>query len=186
MTFRASPWFALALLCCCNGREEDSRWANVQLSGEWRVIPAAYGPAMFDQCSRDVPAPAERFFTPSQAEIAETEDAVSRRLASTGYFAREKPIIRDNFRAQEMITEQEHRDFPVTLASGWAREYVGVERHGQRSIYGNYVMRSAPLPPGTPVSAAPQIICDGGPTFFGAEYDLEEHRITHLAFNGPG
>jgi hypothetical protein len=28
------------------------------------------------------------------------------------------------------------------------------------------------------------IVCDGGPQFFGAEYDVEAGRISHLAFNG--
>jgi len=27
-------------------------------------------------------------------------------------------------------------------------------------------------------------MCDGGPGFFGAEYDVEKDAISHLAFNG--
>ena len=31
----------------------------------------------------------------------------------------------------------------------------------------------------------PTDVCDGGPVFFGAEYDTNSKTITHWAFNGP-
>ena len=30
----------------------------------------------------------------------------------------------------------------------------------------------------------PVIVCDGGPSFFGVEYDVERGQFTHIAYNG--
>jgi hypothetical protein len=30
----------------------------------------------------------------------------------------------------------------------------------------------------------PMIVCDGGPQFFGAEFDISAKRITRIDFNG--
>ena len=66
--------------------------------------------------------------------------------------------------------------------TGWRRQYIGIVRNGERFIYGNF------YPVGSGVAAGrltqPLIICDGGPAFFGVEYDLKAGRISHLAFNG--
>jgi len=56
----------------------------------------------------------------------------------------------------------------------WGRRYVGIVRHGRHYIYGNY----SPHGEGD--------VCDGGPYFFGAEFDVAARKISHLAFNGQG
>lgn len=55
---------------------------------------------------------------------------------------------------------------------GWSRRYVGIVRDQRRYIYASF----SPGEQGD--------VCDGGPAFFGAEFDVERAAITHLDFNG--
>lgn len=158
----------------------------VPAPGEWRIIPLALAAGALQQCSREVPPAGDaplRFFMPRPADIAAFEAKLSDRLTATGYFEEETPVVRDNLAANGLIPAQERASFAVTLASGWAREYIGVERDGARHIYGNYSLKMSLLPSGMPVADA-TIACDGGPTFFGADYAIDNGEITHVAFNG--
>ncbi len=155
------------------------------LTGEWRIIPLRHGAMMFLQGSRDVPAPATAFFTPTAQQIAQMEAALITRLERDGYFAAQATLVRDTFAAEGLIAEAKRGEMAVTLASGWVREYIGIERSGIRSIYGNYSLKRAPLPASHAYDRTmPTLVDDGGPTFFGAEYALEAGIITHLSFNG--
>ena len=58
------------------------------------------------------------------------------------------------------------------FSDDWGRRYVGIVREGRHYIYGDY----------SPHGLGP--VCDGGPAFFGAEWDVEANKFTHLAFNG--
>ncbi|MBC6981350.1 hypothetical protein [Caulobacter sp. 17J80-11] len=55
-------------------------------------------------------------------------------------------------------------------------------RDGRRYVYANF------FPPNASDAddwrTRPIMVCDGGPWFFGAEYDVTAGRITQLAFNG--
>ena len=164
----------------------SSSGTAVPAPGQWRVIPLAFASGALAQCSRDVPpagATPPRFFLPSPADIAAFEDKLSALLTADGYFEREAPVIRDNLAANGLIPPATRASFAVTLASGWAREYIGVERDVARHIYGNYGLKMSPLPGGLPVGEA-TVACDGGPTFFGADYAIDSGEITHVAFNG--
>jgi hypothetical protein len=176
---------AAALLSACSAAPIEPPLPP--LTGEWRIIPVAEAPKILMQCSRNVPPATATtdFFVPTEADIARMEAALSAWLTSNRYFIDEAPIIRGNFAANGMVTAAAADQLAVTLTSGWAREYAGIERDGRRSIYGNYVMRSPPLPVGTPLSLAPSDVCDGGPSFFGAEFSLDSRTLTHVAFNGP-
>lgn len=69
------------------------------------------------------------------------------------------------------------------LAGRWRGQYVGLVRGGRRFLYGNFF----PVDERNEMAGwreRPMIVCDGGPPFFGAEYDVEAGRISHLAFNG--
>jgi hypothetical protein len=69
---------------------------------------------------------------------------------------------------------------------GWRRQYVGIVRQGRRFIYGNY-FRHEPSQDaifGDDWRRESTRVCDGGPVFFGVEYDVEAQRFTHIAFNG--
>lgn len=128
------------------------------------VLPAAAIPTILRQCSRQAPQPGEGGWQPGAADIAALETAVAAAL-------RERRIAND----------PDWSRFP----QDWRRQYVGITRGGRRFVYGNAF-------PGDAGNAGdpdqwrrePAIVCDGGPAFFGVEYDVEARRITQLAFNG--
>jgi len=72
---------------------------------------------------------------------------------------------------------------PLTYVAGdprWQREFIGIIRNGRFILYGNYLPADVTVDPGH----LPTGVCDGGPVFFGVEYDVDTGAITHLAFNG--
>ena len=69
------------------------------------------------------------------------------------------------------------------LRPAWQRQYAGLVRNGSRFIYGSFFPADAQNELAG-WRERPMIVCDGGPQFFGAEYDVEAGRISHLAFNG--
>jgi hypothetical protein len=158
----------------------------VPAPGHWRIIPLALAAGALQQCSREVPPAGDaplRFFMPKPADIADFEAKLSDHLTSTGYFEEETPVVRDNLAANGVIPTETRATFAVTLASGWTREYIGVERDSVQHIYGNYGLISPPIP-GRPIVEDANVVCDGGPTFFGADYAIDNGEITHVAFNG--
>jgi hypothetical protein len=72
------------------------------------------------------------------------------------------------------------------LPKGFGRQYVGIIRDGRRFIYGNFWSEKLEGDHGSGgnYSRSPQIVCDGGPTFFGVEYEPATGKYTHMAFNG--
>ncbi|MDG2532912.1 hypothetical protein P6144_04585 [Sphingomonas sp. HITSZ_GF] len=119
--------------------------------------------AMLVQCSRATPKAGESGWTPGMGDIARMEA----KLPAALRLMRPDPFLRKELEA---------------VPRGWLRQYVGIIRGGKRYIYGSY----APDTPGhrSYWRTQPIDICDGGPTNFGAEYDVESDAIDHLAFNG--
>jgi hypothetical protein len=120
--------------------------------------------AMLRQCSRMTPATGESSWLPSPADVAALEAALPAALAAAG--------------------RAEVRGAP----RGWRRQYVGIVRGGRRFIYGNFLPfgpeNDEIRPDPQRWRQQPEIICDGGPAFFGVEYDVEARRFTQIAFNG--
>ena len=54
----------------------------------------------------------------------------------------------------------------------YVRDYAGFTREGRRYLYGSY----GPMP-GIG-------LCDGGPGFFGVEYEMPSGKVTHVDYNG--
>jgi hypothetical protein len=126
------------------------------------IMPGRLLAEMLEQCSRDAPAAATDSWQPRASDIARLEAALPAALMGAN-----SPPGGD-FTA-----------FPV----GWVRQYVGIQRGETRTIYGNFVPLSngeARPEAGTTVIG----VCDGGPAFFGAEYEPATGRFTHIAFNG--
>ncbi len=119
---------------------------------------------LLKQCSRATPRPGEGGWMPTAADIARLET----RLPAAIYLMRPNPYT-----------------WKVTQGAptGWGRQYVGVVRGGKRYIYGNFVPNDIVRDARYPWRDRPISMCDGGPGFFGAEYDLEMDAISHLAFN---
>jgi hypothetical protein len=148
-----------AMLASCGGTGTATATQS-----NWVILSGASGRALFNQCSRGVPPPGQAEWTPSEADIDAFEAALPMALL-------ERPEAKEvNF---------------TKLLSGWRRQYVGIMRGGQRFIYGNF------FPAGMAHDfekwgSEPAMVCDGGPSFFGAEFDVAAHRVTQLDFNGVG
>ncbi|BDI61396.1 hypothetical protein [Qipengyuania nanhaisediminis] len=162
MPARMAMGAALLIASACTSIPE--RPGNVVL------IAPDDGADLVRQCSRQGPDDAAAFFTPSPREITAIETATMRALreardAHEAYIAG----------AKGQVTAFSWPDDPST----YERQYVGYVSGGKRMIYGNF------LPGGTgPASAHPLVVCDGGPRFFGVEYDSGENRVVRIAFNG--
>ncbi|WP_066552794.1 hypothetical protein [Croceicoccus bisphenolivorans] len=120
-------------------------------------------------CSRPVAGPVEDGWDPADEDVAAMEDALALTLASL----RTLPLYQSG---------TENPD-PLSYTAGdprWQREIVGIVRNGRAIVYGNYLPADVTVNP----AHLPTGVCDGGPVFFGAEYDVATGTITHLAFNG--
>ena len=131
------------------------------------VIPEQGG-ELVRQCSRTGPEGAHSFFTPRAREITAVETATAKALRGVS--------------SQDYISP---RDSDL-LAFDWPddpslynRQYVGYVRDGRRKIYGNFV----PTRFG-PSSSEPVVVCDGGPSLFGVEFDILSGTVERIAFNG--
>lgn len=131
-----------------------------------------------EQCSRDTVAAGDRYFLPYKPQVDALETALKDRLVSlkrhdgSTYFEYLKTMAGGS----SMV-------FPTS----WRRSYMGIERKGARFIYADFAL---PLPDeGTTGSRHTgewgEVVCDGGPAFFGAEYEIATGKIKLLGFNEP-
>lgn len=168
---RFAALFCVAILAGCGGSvhatdppENVTSTVTTAPPDDVAVLPAAAIPTILQQCSRQAPAVGEGGWRPGTADIAALEAAAAVAL-----------------RKRRVTNDPDWSRFP----QAWRRQYVGITRGGRRFIYGNVF-------PGDAGNAGdpdqwrrePMIVCDGGPAFFGVEYDVEGRRITQLAFNG--
>lgn len=155
---RISALTALALVACAQ--------ASANLPGDAAILPGNSVAMLLGQCSRASPQPGEGSWQPGAQEIAALEAALPAALGARP----RQPYDPDWSQAP----------------NGWRRQYVGIVRGGRRFVYGNFFPSEATRygEDRQRWRREPVIVCDGGPVFFGAEYDVEARRITHLAFNG--
>jgi hypothetical protein len=120
---------------------------------------------MLRQCSRDTPKGGEGSWRPEASDIGLVEAALPALLA---------------------VKLPDYGRHPQR----WQRQYVGIVRGGKRYIYGNFFPSFAEIRPGAAydVRADPaktvRIVCDGGSSYFGVEWDVEHHKFSQVAFNG--
>lgn len=124
------------------------------------LSPRAAAP-LYRQCSRAGPIPGEGYWKPAAGDLAALEASLPRALAA------------------ERARGVRLPDLPL---AAFGRQYVAVVRGGRRMIYVN----------GFPAQAGDDtwrrqavVVCDGGPAFFGAEYDVTARRFVRFDFNGP-
>ena len=142
------------------------------------VLDGEAGLGLLSQCSRATPAKGEATFHPDAADIVRLEAELPQAIVDRahippgGDWPHLDPAIAKSF---------------AQAPKGWWRQYVGLVRQGRRFVYGNFVpaARGVAEDPAA-LAKSPEVVCDGGPAFFGAEYDPAAGRFTHLAFNGPG
>lgn len=169
---RSVALVCVAILAGCSGSvratdpsDNTTSTVGAALPANVAVLPATAIPTILQQCSRQAPTAGEGDWQPTAADIAALETAVTAAL-------RERRITND----------PDWSRFP----QDWRRQYVGITRGGRRFVYGNAYPAEAGRHASDPGQwrREPVIVCDGGPAFFGVEYDVEAGRITRLGFNG--
>lgn len=133
-----------------------------------QIVAGSEAEQMLKQCSRDAPENGDGVWQPTLSDVRQFElqlkAELPRQIDGVSWAL---PSDRDRL-----------QKFPA----GFWREYVGITRQGRQYIYGNFgpvvAVDAAPM-------KGPTMICDGGPVFFGAEFDTYSHSVSHLAFNGP-
>jgi len=163
---RVMALLALSLATACGNAGTNSDQTSPPdgppLPADAAILDGAQAPTLLRQCSRSTPEPGESNWQPSSADIAGLEAALPAALAAEG------------------------RRETTGAPQGWLRQYAGIVRGGRRFIYGNFVPAGVGRDSAQPDRWRTQVqtICDGGPSFFGVEYDVEARRFTHMAFNG--
>jgi hypothetical protein len=139
--------------------------AGAALPADATVLPGSMARSLLGQCSRATPSLGESTWQPGEADILALEAALPAAL-------RAQPPRSD---AAEL----------ARAPNGWRRQYVGIVRGGRRFVYGSFFPADASRH-GDPDQWRREtlIVCDGGPSFFGVEYDVQGRRVTHVAYNG--
>jgi len=124
------------------------------------VLPVSLAREVLIQCSRPTLGKAEAFWEPSVSDLIPLEE----KLVS---------FVKKN--ASQVSPNQWEQ------LEKYKRQYAGIIRNGKKSIYVNLFPYM-----GERVEWRRQtvIVCDGGPSFFGVEYDIESKLFTHIAYNG--
>lgn len=125
--------------------------------------------ALLNQCSRGAPRNVTGTWTPNRQQIAELEKALPAALAAEPSHGRDLGSVK-TFR----------------------RQYAGFLIGSRRIIYVNAFPPEVggPNKEGPPAARSfdwhkqPVMVCDGGPAFFGVEYDPATKAFQHFEFNG--
>lgn len=125
------------------------------------ILPASTIPQLLAQCSRSAPDGGQGTWSPAWADVVALEAALPAALTASS------------------IGKDLRNPAPP---EGWRRQYVGYVRDGRRIVYGNFYPSTDDVPNWR---TDPVIVYDGGPAFFGVEYDAGARRIVRLNFNGP-
>ncbi|HEY3814113.1 MAG TPA: hypothetical protein VGL66_12885 [Caulobacteraceae bacterium] len=155
----ASVVAATAFVIANGGPNAVPSHSQPAVSPDTVILPESQTNTLLAQCSRSSPH-ADAPWSPPPAEIRRLETELPAALAP------------------EVVNEPHLAKAPT----GWRRQYVGFLKHGRHMIYGNYFKAWGENDLDWRSQA--MMVCDGGPSFFGVEYDADAHRIVHIAFNG--
>ncbi|HTK80412.1 MAG TPA: hypothetical protein VL286_08225 [Rhizomicrobium sp.] len=128
------------------------------------------GMALLNQCSRGVPHNITGSWLPTKAQLRELEERLPAALAAEAL--RRGPAYRQ----------------PESIQ----RQYAGFLLANRRIVYVNGFRHGAGDPSPDGPTAAREfdwhrqavVVCDGGPAFFGTEYDPERKTFANFQFNG--
>jgi hypothetical protein len=134
------------------------------------LLPSEAGKEVLHQCSRGVPAKVDGTWRPTEEQIASLE-----RLLPPALHAATKALR-----------------LPYRPTNDFRRQYLGIIGGSRKRIYVNAFPRDSGDPVLDGVPAARKfdwhrqavVVCDGGPTFFGVEYDPVAKSFSHFEFNG--
>ena len=136
------------------------------LSGRGVIFPAPIARTFADQCSRVSPSGWWTTVAPSETEIARLEKALPLWMKSVAG-------------AQKSRQMRWNSDFKTYIF-----QYGALIRGGKRLIYINAA--PAGIFDKDPVwRREPEMVCDGGASFWGVEWDVKSGKFQNLAFNGP-
>jgi hypothetical protein len=127
------------------------------------ILPVTRAPRVFCQCSRRTPGPGDDYYIPSIEQISALErDLPAFVLAQTTFW------------------------LPNPKLDRYKRQYVGVIRGGRKMIYVNLFSDSSPRDSAESAYWRRNVIivCDGGSSYLGVEYDVQTGQFTHIAENG--
>lgn len=112
---------------------------------------------LFKQCSRQSPS-ANGYWNPTNGDIEKLE------------------LLWPKF----MVPQARKMKLPMKMPlQNFYRQYAGFMRNGRRVIYINAFQY-----PDAKWKQQAVVVCDGGPSFFGVEFDVKSQQFTNLAFNG--
>ena len=132
-----------------------------------KIVAASEAKQMLKQCSRDAPEKGDGTWQPSLSDVRQFELLLKAEL----------PRQIDGV----SWTLPSERDQLQKFPAGFWREYVGITRQGRQYIYGNF----GPVAAGDAAPKdGPTMICDGGPVFFGAQFETNFKTVSSWAFNG--
>lgn len=134
------------------------------------------GKTLVRQCSRSAPQLAAEYWAPEVALIKKIEVRISEYVLTDSYLSglRFNPVRPDK-------AIQEPSTLPVL--NDFVRQYTEFEVNGTRRVYVNL----APMElwkRSSDAQGEPFVVCDGGPMFWGVEFDVDKNEIVAVAFNG--
>ena len=135
------------------------------------ILAQDAGNGLLHQCSRGTPEHVTGGWNPAPLQIRELENRLPAALA----------------------LEARQRGPRYKQPAAFRRQYAGLLIGNRRIIYVNaFPHDTGDLAKAGPPAARnfdrgrePVIVCDGGPAFFGVEYDPAKKTFAHFEFNGP-
>ena len=135
----------------------------ILVSGHATILTGKSALPLFNPCSRNPPAHITGYWTPAVSDIQQLE--------------RDAPTY---LKAQKRTT-------PKMMVKHY-RQYAGFIQQGRKMIYVNGFQdpedRGYPSHGHTQWQSEPVVACDGGPSYYGMEYDIQTRQFYHLEFNG--
>ena len=130
--------------------------------GDSVIFPSVFGDRFLLQCSRSTLGKGDSYWAPVDADVEKAE----------AIFSQYRKLNRPT--AELLLAWPDLRTYH--------RQVVGVVRGGKKTLYSNFLpsdgigkddWRQQPLQ-----------LCDGGPSYFGVEIDLEASAVAHIDFDG--
>jgi hypothetical protein len=148
------------------GWSTDRPLPQVEAAGyRGRIVPPAAAVAFLCQCSRNTGGPPDAYWSPRPEDIEEMEDKLP-------LFVRDHPPTRWPYAWTQW------RELAL-----YRRLYLGVVRDGSRRV--SVDLARAPIDlKDWPAETGVGTTCDGGPRYFGVEYDVDRHEFAAIDYNG--
>jgi len=151
---RPLDWVAVFLVAGLAGAIAAPVWN----SKDGVIFPADKAQSLLHQCSRGTPQKGKGFWQPQISQIAGLEQLLP-------------GLLEKNFSGQ--------RHPPI---QDYGRQYAGLIVQERKLIYVNGFLSGYRELEGWRTN--PVVVCDGGNSFFGVEYDPQTKSFQSLAFNG--